>query len=314
MRSVVLIIPCFNEEGNLSLVNESIQSMISEKLAGQYKVDILFVNDGSKDNSLHEMKKLARGFSNVHYISLSRNFGHQNAIKAGIDHAKADAVITLDADKQHPPSFVTEMLKYWEKGYHVVNMKRIDANQTRWFKKMTSTMFYRLINVLSYVKIEPGTADFRLMDRKVVKELQQWNEHGLFFRGIVPWLGFKQCSIEFHPEERTIGATKYSVKRMFSFALTGITSFSIKPLRISMLFGAIISLLAGIYLLYVIYVSLFTDNAISGWASTMVSVLFIGGLQLLMLGIMGEYLGKLFLESKKRPNYIIEETNIEDAK
>jgi dolichol-phosphate mannosyltransferase len=177
-------------------------------------------------------------------------------------------------------------------------------------KRITSKSFYILLNLLSYVKIESGTADFRLIDEKVLKQLRKLNEQNLFIRGVIPWIGFKQYTLGYFPDERKFGKTKYTVKKMFSLAITGITSFSIKPLRISIFFGLIFSVIAVAYMLYALYIGLFTDKAIAGWTSVIVSVLFIGGLQLLMLGIIGEYLGKLFLENKKRPNYIIDQIQI----
>lgn len=292
------------------MINNKLQSIFTKDKLNEYRWTILFVNDGSEDNTLPEIKKLSAEHKNVFYVSLSRNFGHQNAIKAGIDHADADAVITMDADLQHPPELIPDIIKYWEDGYDVVNTKRIDEGKGGLFKKITSSLFYRLINRLSYVKIESGAADFRLMDKKLVAELQKFNEQNLFLRGIIPWLGFRQCSIKYKPEKRQLGKTKYSVKKMFSFAISGITSFSIKPLRLSMIIGLTLSILAVVYMFYAIYINLFTDDAMPGWTSIIVSVLFIGGLQLLMLGIIGEYLGKLFIENKKRPNYIIGEKKL----
>jgi dolichol-phosphate mannosyltransferase len=314
MKTICTIIPCCNEEGNIVLIHQKLQSVFAKSGEGKYRFSIMFVNDGSSDNTLDEIKSLCQEFNNVNYISFSRNFGHQNAIKAGIDHAHYDAVITMDADLQHPPELILDMIQHWEKGYEVINMKRLEDHKQAWFKRKTSGFFYRILNFFSYIKIEPGTADFRLLDFKVVAELQKWNEQDLFYRGIIPWLGFRQHTLEYFPAERKLGETKYTIRKMFSFALSGITSFSIKPLRLSILIGVMLSIIAGIYILYAIYVSLFTENAIPGWTSVIVSILLIGALQLLMLGIIGEYLGKLFIENKKRPNYIIDEIKTEHAK
>jgi dolichol-phosphate mannosyltransferase len=272
------------------------------------------VDDGSKDETLEEIKVLWKQNSNIDFISFSRNFGHQQAIKAGIDHADADAVITMDADLQHPPELIPEFIKFWEQGFDVINSRNSYIKNQSLFKKITSKSFYALLNLLSYVKIESGTADFRLIDKKVLKQLRKLNEQNLFLRGTIPWLGFKQFTIEYSPDERKFGQTKYTLQKMFSLAVAGITSFSIKPLRISIIFGLILSVLAIVYMMYALYIGLFTDKAIEGWTSVIVSVLFIGGLQLLMLGIIGEYLGKLFLENKKRPTYIIDQIKISDEK
>lgn len=310
MSKICIIVPCFNEEGNIELLNQKLQEIISSANPNQNEFEILFVNDGSHDNTLLKIKALQKDNRNIKYISLTRNFGHQNAIKAGIDKTNADAVITMDADMQHPPAIIIKMIEYWEKGFEIVNTKRLDTKKQNWFKKKSSSFFYRILNYLSYVRIEPGTADFRLLDKKVIEELKNWNEQNLFYRGILPWLGFKQHTITYQPDERYTGKSKYTFKKMISFALSGVTSFSIRPLRLSILIGVLLSLLSVTYMIYAIYISIFTDKAIAGWASVIVSILFIGGLQLLILGIIGEYLGKLYIENKGRPNYIIDETDL----
>jgi len=314
MKRVCVIIPCYNEKENLQYLNQRLQEVFKTKLLNGYKFRILFINDGSNDNTLEEIKELRKTNSNIDFISFSRNFGHQQAIKAGIDHVDADAVITMDADLQHTPELISEFIKYWEKGFDIVNSKNsYKENQTA-LKKMTSKGFYSLQNVLSDVKIESGTADFRLIDKKVLEQLRKLNEQNLFIRGVIPWIGFKQYTFEYLPEERKYGNTKYTWRKMFSLAITGITSFSVKPLRISIYLGLIFSVIAIFYMFYALYIGVFTDKAIQGWTSVIVSILFIGGIQLLMLGIIGEYLGKLFLENKKRPNYIVDQMKISDEK
>jgi polyisoprenyl-phosphate glycosyltransferase len=307
MKRICVIIPCYNEKENLLYINQRLQEIFKTNLNSKYNFRILFVNDGSSDDTLEEIEELRKKNSNIDFISFSRNFGHQQAIKAGIDHTTADAVITMDADLQHPPELIPEFIKYWEEGFDVINSKNCYSQNQSLFKRLTSKSFYALLNLLSYVKIESGTADFRLIDKKVLEQLRKLNEQNLFIRGAIPWLGFKQYTLGYFPDERKFGKTKYTVKKMFSLAITGITSFSIKPLRISIFFGLVFSVIAIVYMFYALYIGLFTDKAIAGWTSVIVSVLFIGGLQLLMLGIIGEYLGKLFLENKKRPNYIIDQ-------
>lgn len=310
MKRICVIIPCYNEKDNLQQLNQRLQEIFKTKFDGNYSFRILFVNDGSKDGTLDEIKELSKRNQNIDFISFSRNFGHQQAIKAGIDFTRSDAVITMDADLQHPPELIPEFIKMWESGFDVVNSKNCYSQNQSLLKRITSKSFYTLLNLLSDIKIESGTADFRLIDKKVLEELRKLNEQNLFIRGVIPWLGFKQYTFEYFPDERKFGKTKYTVRKMFSLALAGITSFSIKPLRISIFFGLVFSVLAIIYMLYALYIGLFTDKAIAGWTSVIVSVLFIGGLQLLMLGIIGEYLGKLFLENKKRPNYIVDQIQI----
>ena len=310
MKRITLLIPCYNEEGNLKVLHNRMNEITRVAPLDAYNFDLLFVDDGSTDNTLEVIKELTRVDPNTYFISFSRNFGHQNAIKAGIDRADADALIMMDADMQHPPELIAEMILQWEKGFDVVNTIRVDGRNQGWWKRKTSRLFYRIINLFSYVKIDAGAADFRLLDRKVIEVLQGWNEQNLFFRGIIPWLGFKQCKLKYSAAKRHDGETKYTYRKMMSFALDGVTSFSIRPLRLSIYVGIFFAVVSLLIALYAIYINVFTEQAVPGWTSVMVSTVFLGGLQLLMIGIIGEYLGKLFLENKKRPNYIIDETNI----
>ncbi|MFM8242404.1 MAG: glycosyltransferase family 2 protein [Crocinitomicaceae bacterium] len=305
---ISIVIPTYCEEGNIFELCEKLQVELSKINIHSY--EIIYVNDGSNDNSLLRIKELALKDERVKYIHFSRNFGHQNALRAGLDFAKGDAVITMDADLQHPPELISTLIGYWKEGNKVVYTKRKETNDLSFLKKLTSKLFYKLVNYLSETKLEEGTADFRLLDRSVVEALKKFNENNLFYRGIIPGLGFKQYGVDYFPNERFSGQTKYTFSKMVRFALTGITSSSAKPLYFSIYLGAFLALCSFIYALYAIYVSLFTTEAIAGWTSTIASILFIGGIQLMMLGIVGIYLGKLFSESKRRPNYIIEETNM----
>jgi dolichol-phosphate mannosyltransferase len=216
----------------------------------------------------------------------------------------------MDADLQHPPTLISEMIRLWQDGNEVVYSIRKDGKDLSLFKKTTSKLFYKLVNYLSDTKLEEGTADFRLLDKKVVKALRNFNESNLFFRGIIPTLGFKQIGIPYLPQERFSGTTKYSFSKMLKFALTGITSSSAKPLYFSIYLGLFFAAIAFLYGIYAIYISIFTNDAVHGWTSLIASILFIGGLQLIMMGIVGVYLGKLFTQSKNRPNYIIDEKTI----
>jgi dolichol-phosphate mannosyltransferase len=305
---ISIVIPTYCEEGNIFELYEQLQRELSKSEIHSF--EIIYVNDGSNDNSLEKIKELAIRDERVKYIHFSRNFGHQNALRAGLDFAKGDAVISMDADLQHPPELIPTLIAFWRAGNKVVYTKRKDKNDLSFFKKLTSKMFYKLVNYLSETKLEEGTADFRLLDRSVVEALKNFNENNLFYRGIIPGLGFRQHGIDYIPNVRFSGNTKYTFSKMVRFALTGITSSSAKPLYFSIYLGAFLALCSFFYALYAIYVSLFTTEAVAGWTSTIASILFIGGIQLMMLGIVGIYLGKLFSESKKRPNYIIEESNI----
>lgn len=307
-KLISIVIPTFNEEGNIEVLYSQLKDVLSQLSITNF--EIIYVNDGSSDDSLEKIKALSQKDERVKFISFSRNFGHQNALKAGLDHAQGDAVISMDADLQHPPLLISEMIRLWQDGNQVVYSIRKDGKELSFFKKTTSKLFYKLVNYLSDTKLEEGTADFRLLDKKVVKALRQFNESNLFFRGIIPTLGFKQIGIPYQPQERFSGTTKYSFSKMLKFALTGITSSSAKPLYFSIYLGLFFAAIAFLYGIYAIYISIFTNDAVHGWTSLIASILFIGGLQLIMMGIVGVYLGKLFTQSKNRPNYIIDEKTI----
>jgi dolichol-phosphate mannosyltransferase len=305
---ISIVVPTYNEEGNIEVLYHEIRVVFeSIKLVD---FELIYVNDGSSDRSLECIKRLSQEDKRIRFLSFSRNFGHQNALKAGLDHADGDAIISMDADLQHPPSLIPKMIQRWKEGNDVVYSIRHDYGQISWFKKKSSKFFYKLVNYLSDTKLEEGTADFRLLDKKVVAVLKTYSESNLFFRGIIPTLGFKQIGIQYTPQNRFSGTTKYSFSKMFKFALTGITSSSAKPLYFSIYLGLIFAATAFLYAIYAIYIALFTNEAVTGWTSIIASILFIGGIQLIMIGIIGIYLGKLFTQSKNRPNYIINDKNV----
>ena len=241
---------------------------------------------------------------------MSRNFGHQNALKAGLDVATGDAIIAMDGDMQHPPELIPDMIQKWQDGYDVVYTRRLEDKKLPYFKNLTSRYFYKFINYISEIDIEPGTADFRLIDKKVGKVFFAFSENELFLRGLSSWVGFKQYAIDYEPATRFSGQSKYTIKKMMQFAMKGITSFSIRPLYLSIFVGVASTFLA--FLLYVFYVlySIYFGHVISGWASVIFTIVFFGGLNLIVLGIIGVYVGKLFMQSKNRPNYIIRNTNL----
>lgn len=300
---VSIVLPAFNEEGNIPAVCARLQAILSH----YPDYEILFVDDGSKDGTLKVLKAAHRADSRVRYLSLSRNFGHQQALKAGLDHAVGDCVISLDCDLEHPPELILEMIAKWLEGYDVVYTRRRDDPKSSIFKRASSRLFYALINQLADVRIDPGAADYRLLDRKVVAVIKPITDHFLFMRGLVAWLGFQQSAIYYMPQRRSWGTSKYTLRRMLRLAVDGITSFSVKPLHVSTALGAGISLLAVLYACYAIFMRLFTDKVVEGWTSVLVSVLFLGGAQLMMIGILGMYLGRLFVGSKSRPAYIVRE-------
>jgi len=307
-KLVSIIVPVHNERENVTVMAKAIKRTFADL---PYRYNLLFVDDGSSDLTLHEVKKLALQDDNVRYISFSRNFGHQAAIKAGLDKADGDCVITMDGDMQHPPSLIPTLLEKWEEGYDVVYTVRKEDKNLPFLKRATSNLFYKILNWLSDIKIEKGTADFRLMNRNVVDVLRGLAEFEPFFRGLVKWAGFKQEPVEYEPNERRSGASKYTSKKMIRFALQGITSFSIRPLYAATYIGFTFAALSTLYIPYALY-SYYFGYTISGWSSLIVTVVFFGGLQLMILGIIGIYLGKLFMQNKHRPVYIVKESNIHE--
>jgi glycosyltransferase involved in cell wall biosynthesis len=305
-KKISIVVPACNEEGNIPILVDAL-----EKVMGllNYEYQLIFVDDGSSDGTLALLKAISTTKTYIRYIGLSRNFGHQNALKAGLDLAGGDAVIMMDGDMQHPPALIPILLEQWEAGNDIVYTIRKDHQDMPMMKRKTSNMFYNLINNLSDIELEQGTADFRLMDRRVVDVFREFKETDLFLRGLVKWMGFKQSGIEYEPAERLKGKSKYTMKKMIRFALQGITSFSTKPLYIATYLGMSFSLISLLYVPYIIY-SYYFGQAISGWTSIIATIAFFGGLQLMILGIIGMYLGKLFLQSKQRPHYIVKETNL----
>lgn len=308
MKKISIVIPAHNEEGNVALVHEKIKKVFSG--LNNYDFEIIFVNDGSRDNTQQKLEELSQQFDEVKYIEFSRNFGHQPAVKAGMDHAHGNAVISMDGDLQHPPELIPAMIKKWEEGYDVVYTIRTYPKEISLFKRKTSDFFYKLLSSLSDVNLtKGGGSDFRLLDANAVEVMRSFNEDDLFLRGLTSWMGFKQTGIEFTAAERVSGESSYNLKKMIRFAFTGITAFSVKPLYIAAYLGFLFSGISVVgYALYVIYAFL-AKTEISGWASLIMTIVFFGGLQLIILGIIGIYLGKIFKQVKERPNYIIRNKN-----
>jgi glycosyltransferase involved in cell wall biosynthesis len=311
-KKLSIIIPAYNEEKNISfLVSELNKTLVQF----DYSFEFIFVNDGSKDDTLNEIKLQAEIHPNVFYIDLSRNFGKDYALKAGIDLAQGDAIITMDADLQHPPHLLPQMLKLWEDGYDIIYTYREDANpHVSGFQKVASKLFYKGINAISDITLENGISDFRLLDQKVVNELKQISEYEIFFRGMVKWVGFLQVGIPYTPAARHTGEASYSFFKLIKLAIGSIMAFSVRPLYIATGLGLFFSVSALLYIPYILISYFAGYDALSGWASLIATVAFFGGLQLLVLGIIGSYLGKIFLQTKHRPNYIIRSTNLIKAK
>lgn len=305
-KLVSVVIPSFNEEGNVKTLALKLIAIFQNM---SYNYEVIFVDDGSSDRTLHKLQSLSNLDEHFFYLEFSRNFGHQNALKAGYDHASGDCVICMDSDMQHPPELIPQFLEKWEEGFDVVYTTRQYADEGTYFKRKTSNLYYRIINSMSDTKLEKGTADFRLIDRKVVNVLTQLPENGLFMRGLIRWLGFKQFAINYVCDPRFSGQSKYTFKRMVNFAIEGLTAFSVRPLNIAIGVGLFFSISAIAFLPYIL-ISYFTGHAVSGWTSLMATVVFFGGMQLMVLGIIGMYLGKLFMQAKQRPNYIVRSSNL----
>ena len=302
MPKISVILPALNEEGNVRAVSVALGHVLKE-----YDYEIIFVDGCSQDKTLNILRDLHGENHRVRFLSMSRNFGHQQALKAGLDFASGDCLIFMDCDLQHPPELVPRMLAEWEQGYEVVYTVREENNNVPWLRRRAGNLFYRVLNLLSDVPIIQGAADFFLIDRKVADVLRGCQESPLFLRGMIAWVGYRQTGVRYRTNKRFSGTTKYSLRRMIEFAIDGVTSFSIKPLRLSVFCGGFVSLGAFLYLLYVVYAKVFTHQIIPGWTSVITCVLFLGGMQLMVMGIIGEYLGKLFMSAKQRPNYIIRE-------
>jgi len=299
---ISIILPCFNEENNVNKMYERLLAAL-KNVVDDY--ELIFIDDGSTDHTLSKLTELCKGDGNIKILEFSRNFGHQAAICAGLDYAKGDAVVMMDADLQHPPELIPSLLQKWYEGYEIVYTIRNDPADISLFKKVTARLFYKLINALAKINVPENSADFRLLDKAVVKQLGTMTERTKFFRGLISWVGFKQYPVYYEAAPRFTGDSKYTLWKMVKFALDGITSFSAYPLHVATIIGLLVSTISFLYAAYAIYAKLFTQEALPGWTSVLVAVLFLGGIQLLSLGIIGEYLGRTFEEMKGRPPYII---------
>ncbi len=300
-----LVVPVYNEAEGIQIFHAELKK-VADGLG--MPVEFIYVNDGSRDNSFALLKSISQSDNRVKAVSLSRNFGHQIALTAGLDRAKGDAVVMLDADLEHPPQLIPELIKKWKEGYDVVYTIRHYPEDIGFFKRITSKIFYFFFKKVSSTPIEENTADFRLLSRRAADSLKSIREQYRFIRGLVKWIGFNQVSVPYTAQHRRNGQTKYTIPKMFRLAMDGVTSFSITPLYISTLVGFFVSGFSFMYALVVLYFRLFTDKTVQGWSAIMLVCLFLGGLQLICLGIIGEYIGKIYQELKHRPLYLIQET------
>jgi dolichol-phosphate mannosyltransferase len=304
-KKVSIVVPCFNEDLVLRELYSRLQGTVT--ILDNYDVEIIFVDDGSNDSTLEVLREMARDNANLRVVSFSRNFGHQVAVSAGIDLSTGDAIVLIDADLQDPPELIPSMVEKWSEGVDVVYGVRTKRKSESVFKKASAKYFYRLLRALSGTDIPADTGDFRLISRRVAEVLRSMPENDRFMRGMVSWAGFTQEGIPYERDGRFAGETKYTLRKMVRLAGDAILSFSIVPLRISVTLGLASSLLAFIGIAYAVFARIFSNEWVEGWAFIVISVLFVGGVQLLSVGILGEYLGRLYLSSKSRPLYVVKE-------
>ena len=303
MKTISIIIPCYNEESNLHSLYEALTSFINSQ--PNYQWQILMVNDGSKDNTLQIIQQIRKEDNRFCYISLSRNFGKENAMLAGFDYVSGDCCIIIDADLQHPIRVVPEMIELWEQGYDDVYGKRISRGKESWLRKKLSLSYYHILQKMAKIDILPNVGDFRLLDRKCINTLKELRETQRYTKGLYCWIGFRKKEVRFEQQDRTQGKSSFNYLSLFNLAIEGITSYSTIPLRISTLLGVMVSITAFLYMCFVFFKTIAFGEPVQGFPTLLIVILFLGGVQLLSLGIIGEYLGRIFIETKHRPVYII---------
>lgn len=304
---VSIVVPAFNETENIPILHNRIAEVFNSLPSIDW--ELILVDDGSRDTTWKTIGSLVRQDSRVRGIRLSRNFGHQYALMAGLEHAAGDAVITMDCDLQHPVEMLPPMIEAWLQGRHIVKMVRQDAPHTGLLKKWTSRLYYALFTWLSDVPMREGLADFRLLDRQVLEELKQFQEEGLFLRGLIEWIGFDSCEMPYQAADRLKGTSQYSLKKMLKLAWHGISSFSILPLRIGMLIGISGTVFSVLGILYALYGKLIQRETVPGWTSIMMGISLLFSLLFVYLGILGEYIGRIVIEVRNRPRFIVMETS-----
>lgn len=302
MKLISIVVPVYNEEDNIRHFYECVVKTM-EKLP--YEFELIYVDDGSKDRSREILHELEQKDKRVQPIFLAHNSGHQLALTCGLDHADGDAVVTMDGDMQHPPEMIPELVAKWEEGFEVVQTIRVSTEGVSFLKRLTSDYYYKVLNMLSKVHIQPGGSDFRLMDKIVVRAFRRYREHARFIRGMIGSMGFRQTTIEFVAPPRFAGVSKFSPRKMLNFALDGIMAFSTVPLRFALYAGIFCGIISVCLLCHVLFIKLMTNDAVPGWATITGCVLFFGGIQLFILGIIGEYIGRIFEEVKARPLYLM---------
>ncbi|HEX5680699.1 MAG TPA: glycosyltransferase family 2 protein [Desulfobacterales bacterium] len=306
LPAVSVVVPAFNEAENIPLLHRLVCEVLQNCIPQQW--ELIFIDDGSRDATWSAISQLAAETSNVRGIRLSRNFGHQYALLAGMEMADGQAVIMMDCDLQHPVEMLPLLLQKWREGFMVVKTLRQEIDDIGWFKRWSSRTFYRLFSFLSGVDLRPGLADFRLLDRKALEEMLRFREEGLFLRGLTEWIGFPSCAIPYQPGKRLHGQSQYSLQKMVKLGWRGVSSFSIMPLRIGILIGLIGSLLSALSILYAFFGRFFGKGLVPGWASTLMVLSLLFFLLFIYLGVLGEYIGRMVIEVRRRPRFIISET------
>ncbi|NOU73885.1 glycosyltransferase [Paenibacillus sp. LMG 31458] len=307
-KKITILIPVYDEEESLTLLYDRLTKVI---IRLNYKFELLFVNDGSNDNSLEIIKNLAKNDDNVSFLNLSRNFGKEIAMAAGIDYATGDALVILDADLQDPPELIEKMIEEWEKGYDDIYAKRRSRSGETFFKKYTSYVYYKILQKSTRVPIQVDTGDFRLLSKRAIEALKTIKESQRYTKGLFSWIGLNKKEIEFDRDPRIAGETKWNYFKLFELAIEGITSFTIAPLRLASILGICTFIFSMVYMIFLLIRTVIYGDPVAGYPSLVIIILFLGGIQLLSLGIIGEYIGRIFNETKKRPMYFVEEYNFE---
>lgn len=308
MKKVTILVPCYNEEDSLLLFYKAL-THIMEQYAGLYAWEILFVNDGSKDHTLDIIRDLRKSDKRVSYVSLSRNFGKEKAMLAGFDYATGDAIIIMDADLQDPPYLIGEMLEKWEEGYDDIYAKRISRGEESWLRRKLSLTFYKILQKSTDFDILENVGDFRLLDRQCLQTLKKLRESERYTKGLFCYIGYNKCCIEFNREDRVAGKSHWSFWKLFGLAIDGLVSFTTAPLRFASIMGFIVSFIAFVLMFVYFIKAIIWGDPVSGFPTLIVAIFFIGGVQLICLGVIGEYISRIFIESKHRTVYIPQEYN-----
>lgn len=308
-KLISILIPCYNEAQSLPILIPKLEDIANN--LKQYDWEFLCVNDGSKDNTLDVLRELRQRYNRVNYIDLSRNYGKENAMLAGFDYVKGDCMVIMDADLQHPPHVILQMIEKWEEGYDDVYASRLTRGKESWLRKKLSLLYYRILQQSTRLEVLPNVGDFRLLDRRCINALKQMRENNRYTKGMYCYIGFKKTYVTFETEDRIAGESSMNYKTLINLAIEGILSYTTVPLRIATVIGVLTSLFAFIYMLVVFIKTLLYGDPVQGYPTMMIVILFLGGIQLLALGILGEYIGRIFTETKNRPVYFVRTYNDE---